>query len=97
MYLKSESFFAYGGKNKEHNLSINNLRDEGEPSIKFTPPVKKMIEGIESLKSVKEIALSFNLSEILEEIFAEILKFSSPETSAKHPARRFEFFHEIIF
>ena len=84
IYLKSASFLAYGGKNNAHNLSMNILRDEGLPSMRFTFPVRKSIEGITSRKSVEVIALSSSLREIREVMLAVIFAVSSPETW--HPA-----------
>ena len=73
MYLKSASFLAYGGQNNAHNLSMNNLRELGLPSIKFTFPVRKSIDGRTSRNSVDDIALSSTLSDIREEMLAVIV------------------------
>ena len=81
--LKSASLLAKGGTNSAQSLSTKSLLDEGEPSIRLRFPVKNIIEGSDSLKSVKEIVFSLSLRETRDEISAVTEKLSSPETLAE--------------
>ena len=67
---------------------MKSLRDAGEPSIRFTLPVMKIIDGRDNLRSVNETALSFILRDVRDEISALRVKSSSPETCAESLACR---------
>ena len=76
---------------------MNKRRAEGAPSIRFTPPVRKIIEGTASLKSVNEIALSLIRNATREDIAAETVNFSSPDNCANVKALEVGSFHDIMF
>jgi hypothetical protein len=58
---------------------MKSLRDEGEPSMRFTLPVRKITDGKDNLRSVNDIDLSFILIDVRDEISALSVKSSSPE------------------